>query len=154
MRNREAFDFFAAGFDAAAFGVVVEVDFAEGVFEAFFAAPLACTFLLIFSTAVFIVFFATVFFAVDFVPVFAEVLDAVFAVFFDALAEAFAVLADAFAEVFAADFVAAFTACLAPVFADLSAVFFGFTGDFAFAADFIDFFEVVVFAIFIYYSTQ
>ena len=64
---------------------------------------------------------------------------AAFSVFFTA--DFFTVFVPVFAGIFAADFAA--------VFAGLAAAFFVFTGGFAFAAGFTDFFEVVVFAIFV-----
>ena len=111
----------------------VEADFAGTVFEAFFADALVCTGFLLFKDEVFDAFFSADF-TVDFVPDFAELFEAFFA--------------PDFAVLFAAGLAVDFTAGLAAAFAGFAAVFFVFTGCFAFAADFIDFFEVVVFAIF------
>ena len=129
MRNLEGFDFFGAAFAAAGFAAVFEAaadfDFAAAVFEALFEAALACAGFFIFSIAAFIDFVGA-----DFAGVFAPA------------------FAEAFAAVFTRGFAAVFAAGLAADFAGLTAVFFVFTGGFAFAAGFIDFFEVVIFAIF------
>jgi len=134
MRNLEAFDFFDTVFAASIFDTAVEADFAVAVFEsaadldfvaAVFEAALACIGFFVFSSAAF-----TGFFAADFAGVFAPA------------------FTEAFAAVFIRGFAAVFAAGLATDFADLTEAFFVFTGDLAFAAGFIDFFEVVAFAIF------
>ena len=125
MRNLEAFDFFGADFATPVFDRAAEVDFAAAVFEACFPAALACAGFFIFSIAAFIDFVGA-----DFAGVFAPA------------------FAEAFAGIFTRGFAVVFAAGLAADFAGLTAVFFVFTGGFAFAAGFIDFFEVVIFAIF------